>query len=155
MKRLATVVSILVLLVSVPVFACGAKAGAECPMMMKGVEKSAQNLADGVKITIAAKDAGQVKALQTAMAAEVNGDGCGGDCIAHKKGVKRAVENTANGVVLMLTSADKDQVKAIQTYAAEGCGGKGECPHAKGAAAAEGKGECPHMKGAAAKGDRT
>ncbi len=138
MKKLVVIAVALAFLVSVPAFACGAKNaamkdGAACPMMMKGVERSAANLDNGVKITLTAKDAESAKTLQTALAAEMKDDtGC--QCPMHEKGVSKSVENTEKGVILTLTSADKEQVKSLQAYATKMCaGGKGECPMHKNA----------------------
>ena len=155
MKRFFVLAALLALLGSAPALACGAGKGqmaSECPLGMKGIEKSAQNMDNGVKITMSAKDAAAVKQLQAAMASEDKETGC--DCPMHAKGVSHSVQNTSNGVVLTLTSGDKEQVKTLQAFAASNCG-KGECPHAKGARAAESHGECPHAKEAAAKADRT
>jgi TusA-related sulfurtransferase len=170
MKRLVILASILALLVSAPVLACGAgkaaAAGSHCPLAMKGVERTAENVDNGVKVTIASKDPAQVKSLQAAIAEEAKGEG-GCTCAMHAKGVSRSVQNTENGVVLLLTSDDKEQVKTIQAFAAdsgkEGCCShdkgakaadeKGGCQHMKEGKAAEEKGDCPHMK--AMKGDRT
>ena len=134
MKRLVTLLAVLALAVSAPVLACGAKAAGQmagCPMMMKGVERTAQNLDNGVKITMTAKDAEQVKALQASISAEMKGESGCGDCPMHAKNVDKKVENTENGVVVMLTASDAAQVKSIQSFAAKSCGGG--CPHGKGA----------------------
>jgi acylphosphatase len=143
MKRtLLAALSVLALVAS-PALACGAaKAGqvAGCPMGMKGVEKTAQNLDNGVKVTFVAKDAEKVKALQAAMASEIKGEGGCKDCPMHATGVKADVENTSNGMVLTLTSGDASQVQQLQKYAASGCA-KGGCAH--GAEKAN-KGDCPH-----------
>lgn len=153
MKGIIATVALLALVISSPVLACGAKMAGEhgqCPLTMKGIEKAATNLDNGVKLVVTSKDAAQVKALQAAMAAEDKESGC--ECAMHAKGVKRSFENTANGVTILLTSSDKEQVKTLQTFAADAS--KGECPMKHGAQkASEGKGECPHAK--AAKADRT
>lgn len=146
MRKFAAIVAVLALVVSAPALACGNKAaaaaGQQCPLGMKGVEKTATNLDNGVKLTVSSKDAEQVKTLQAAMAAEDKDGGC--QCAMHAKGVQRAIQNTANGVVVTLTSSDREQVKTLQAFAADAC--KGDCPmKGHGAQAAE-KGECPHAK---------
>ncbi len=140
MKRTLLAALSVFALVASPALACGAKAGqmAGCPMTMKGVEKTAQNLDNGVKVTFVAKDAEQVKAMQAAMATEMKGEGCK-DCPVHAKGVKADVENTSNGMVLTLTSGDASQVQQLQKFAAAGCGKGGCAKHAEKA-----DGGCPH-----------
>lgn len=141
MKRLIALVAVFALAVSAPALACGAKAASQmaaaCPMKMKGVERAAQNLDNGVKITLTARDAEQVKALQASVAADVKGEtGCG-DCPMHAANIEKKVENTDSGVVVLLTSSQAEQVKSIQAYAKKNCG-TGCCPHGKGAGAEKG-----------------
>jgi TusA-related sulfurtransferase len=134
MKKLALVLAMFAVVMVSPALACGEHGAkgvqaAGCPMMMKSVQRTASNLDNGVVITMTAKEAEQVKALQEAVAGESKGDtGC--KCPMHAKGVKWEVENTNDGVKLTLTSDDKEQVKDLQTYAAKSC--KGGCPHSKG-----------------------
>lgn len=134
MKRLIVAVAVLVVAVSAPVLACGSKSAdqmAQCPMMMKGVERQATNLDNGVKIVMTAADGELAKTLQARIAGEMKEGGCEG-CPMHAKGVDSKVENTEKGVVVVLTASDKDQVKALQTFAAKNCGsGHGGCPHNK------------------------
>lgn len=153
MKRLVSMLAVFALAISAPALACGKdKAMADCPMGMKGVEKSVANIDNGVKITLTAKDAEQVKAMQAKFADTTKHEGCA--CPMCAEGVKRQVENTANGVILTVTTTDKDQLAKIQAFAANA--GKGECMRHKGEHAAhgdhaaKGAGDCPH-----AKADRT
>ncbi len=136
MKKLALVAAVLALAVASPVLACDhAKAGqtAQCPLMMKGVDRTATNLDNGVTILLTSADAAKVKDLQEKIAAETKAEG-GCDCPMHAKNVKTNVENTATGVKLTLTSDDKEQVKTLQAFAAKNC--KGNCPmHGTGAKA--------------------
>jgi TusA-related sulfurtransferase len=131
MKKLALVLAVMALVAASPVLACGEGKGkmAGCPFGMKGVEKSATNLDNGVTITMKSSDPEKVKALQAAIAAEDKEEG-GCNCPMHAKNTKRVVENTADGVVLTVTTDDKDQVKTLQTFAAKNC--KGGCPMHKG-----------------------
>ncbi len=137
-KHLVAIAAGLALVVSSPALACpacaaSAKAEAQCPMSMKGVERSATNLSNGVVMTLTAPDAASAKALQAAVAADANGAGCA--CPMHSKGVQRSITNTANGVKIQLTSGNADQVKQLQAFAAKNCG---QCPmkgHAHGDAA--------------------
>lgn len=139
MKKLALVAAALVLVIAAPAFGCDhnkatqAAQASQCPFMMKGVDRSAANLDNGVTILLTSKDAAMVKNLQDKMAVEMKGDsGC--DCPMHAKNVKTALENTSDGVKLTITSDDKEQVKVLQAFAAKNC--KGNCPmHSKGAKA--------------------
>ena len=134
MKKLVLVLAIFALAAVAPAVAgCAKHEKADCPMMMKGVERSATNLDNGVVITLTTSDAEQVKALQTKLAEKMEG-GCECGCPVHGKDVKRNLENTDNGVKLTVTSDAKEQVKALQTYASKNCSKEG-CPHAKGAKA--------------------
>ena len=134
MKKLVLVLAILALATMAPAVAgCAKHEKADCPMMMKGVERSATNLDNGVVIVMTASDVEQVKALQTKLAEKME-SGCECGCPVHDKNVKRTLENTENGVKLTVTSDDKDQVKSLQTYASKNCSKEG-CPHAKGAKA--------------------
>jgi len=134
MKKLVLVLAIFALAAVAPAVAgCAKSEKADCPMMMKGVERSATNMDNGVVIMLTASDVEQVKTLQTKMAEKME-SGCDCGCPVHGKNVKRTVENTDNGVKLTLTSDDKDQVKTLQTYASKNCSKEG-CPHAKGAKA--------------------
>lgn len=151
MKRTLLAALSVIALIASPALACGAKAGqaASCPMSMKGVERTATNLDNGVKIAFAAKDAEQAKAVQAAMASEMKDGGCK-DCPMHAEGVQLDAQNTADGVVVTLTSNNAEKVQMLQKYAASGCN-KGGCDRSKGAQKADGG--CPHAAKHA--GDRT
>lgn len=151
MKRTLLAALAILALAASPVLACGGKDGqmAGCPMGMKGVAKTAQNLDNGVKVTFVAKDAEQAKVIQAAMASEMKEEGGCKDCPMHAKGVKADVQNTDNGMVVTLTSGDASQVQQLQKFAASGCGKGGCAKH--GAEKAEGG--CPHAAKQAA--DRT
>jgi hypothetical protein len=150
MKRSLVVFALLALVVSSAAFACDKEAGMktaghECPVSMKGVERTVTNLDNGVRIEMASADPAMIQTLQTKMAAEGKGSCCK-DCVMSNAAWSKKVENTPKGVVVTVTAGSKDEVGKLQTMAAGmtkgGCGHMGEVE----------KGECPHK--AAQKGTK-
>jgi len=146
MKRFL-LLSVLVALIATPAaLACGEHAamkagmGHDCPSMMKGVEKTVTNTADGVRIEIKATDPETVQTLQahmTQMNAENKTGGCCKDCPMSNTAWNRKIENTRDGVVMILTANSPDDITKLQTAAASMT--KGGCSHG----AEAGKIGCP------------
>lgn len=103
--------------------ACGMKGGMTCPMAVEGAESQVANTADGITITITAKDPEAVKKIQEAAAAHVS-DGKFVCCCMGKQGKKGH-------------------------KCGQGCG----CDGKKGAKCGCGKGACSCKGGCACKGD--
>lgn len=109
-----------------------------CPKKMEGVEKTVANTADGVAMTLTAKDPAQVAKLQELAAVHYSGE----KCPSLPKDAVVSYENTAAGVIVRTTSKNPESVKAIQAKHAAGghkCSGKHakekpSAPEAKGAA---------------------
>jgi TusA-related sulfurtransferase len=144
MKRFL-LLSVLIAAIAAPVaLACGNEAamkagmGHDCPSMMKGVERTVTNTADGVRIEMKSSDPEMVQTLQAHMNAENKPGGCCKDCPMSNAAWSRKVENTRDGVVLTMTASSPDDVSKLQTAAASMT--KGGCSH-HGAEA--GKGGCP------------
>lgn len=92
-------------------------AGAGCCAKQEGVQRTAANLDNGVRITITASDPKAVEMIQ-AHAGMAGQDGCG-ECPMKAEGVTRSVEKIATGVVITATAANAETVKALQTHAAK------------------------------------
>ena len=122
----------------------GGKPCAGCPCGMEGVTRSVENLADGVRVTLVAKDPATAEAVRKMMDERHPGKcGCAKcKCPMALKGVDRKVEATADGVVMTVTAQDPETVKEIQAHLSAEAAGAG--PH-KGC-----KKECPRMRKAAA-----
>jgi hypothetical protein len=89
-----------------------AKHSASCCAQAAGVERSVEKLADGVRITMTAKDAKTV-----AMVQECADKGCkDASCPMSAKGVTRKVEKTATGVVITATATDPALVTSLQNH---------------------------------------
>ncbi|MBP7147802.1 MAG: hypothetical protein KBD01_09670 [Acidobacteria bacterium] len=155
MKRFLVLAALVALVAAPAALACDRMAQAAsaehgCPFAMKGVERTVNNLNNGVEIVMKASDVEVVKALQTkvggcAKSAAAQAD-CGKDCLMGEHASwTRKIENTDRGVKVILTASSPDDVQQIQSLAATMA--KGGCAHAHGAK----KGDCPH----AAQGDRT
>jgi len=112
-----------------------------CPCKMEGVTRSVENLGDGVKVTLSAKDPKLVAMIQ-----EKVGKREEGDCPMMSENVNRSVETTSDGIVMTLTSGDAEMVKKLQSHAAaeakgHDCAGhraKMDCQHKQE--------DCPHHK---------
>ncbi|HPC82641.1 MAG TPA: hypothetical protein P5234_05450 [Thermoanaerobaculaceae bacterium] len=136
MKRLLFVLG-LVLLVAMPIMADDH----EGCLRAKGMQRTVENLDNGVRITLHCENA-ELRAEAQARAAK----GCGSACPMSAKGVVRTVENTEDGAVITATSSDPEQVKALQKHAARECdhGTAKACDHGK----EQAKGHtCPHRHG--------
>lgn len=133
MKRVSIIVLILaaaLVLVSLPVLAgdqCGAKSpgcskdgspcckdGGSCCKGVQGAKWSAENLQDGVKITVLAEDKAMVEKLQKSPA-----DSCAKGSAFDAPGVTRTVEKISDGLVITATSKDAGLVKKMQVCASK------------------------------------
>jgi len=118
------------------VVAWPAMAGGVCCSKDQGVTRQVENLPNGVRITITAKDPQMVAKLQSH---EGNcGSGCK-ECPMHAQGVERKVEKTEAGVVITATASDSKQVEALQKHAA--AMGTASCQKERARAAGCAKGE--------------
>lgn len=150
MKRVA-IFAVLVALAALPLLAGDTAAkDSSCCMKGAGIERAVVNIDNGVKITVTAKDATAIAAVQEKTAACSKG-GCK-DCPMHAEGVTRTVEKTASGVIITATASTPELVKKLQDHSAHMA--SAGCEHKAGSAAccAKGKGAkagcCAH--GAAA-----
>ncbi len=140
MKNLLLVAAALV--VAATAFA-GEKPCAGCPCGMEGVTRSVENLDDGARVTLTAKDPETAEKVQKMMderhPGKCNCAKC--KCPMMLEGVERKVEATADGVVMTVTAQDPETVKKIQAHLTEFAGSgphkgcKKECPRRKKAAA--------------------
>lgn len=106
----------------------GEHGSAGCCQAQTGVERTVIQLSDGVRVTLAAKDAATIEKLHShaGICAE---KGCG-DCPMHAEGVTRSVEKTDTGVTITATSTDADLVAKLQQHAGrQGC--KAQQPSSK------------------------
>ncbi len=122
----------------------GGKPCAGCPCGMEGVTRSVENLDDGVRVTLVAKDPETAETVRKMMDSRHPGKcGCAKcACPMMSAGVDRKVEGTADGVVMTVTSQDPETVKKIQEHLSVEAAGAG--PH-KGC-----KKDCQRMRKAAA-----
>lgn len=120
MVRRALLCVIAAAVAAVPVLA-GEVSGSNCCMTQPGVERTVAQLADGVRITLTARDKATVETLQ-ARTATCPREACG-DCPMHAEGVTRTVEKTESGVTITATSSDQALVAKLQQHveAAAGC----------------------------------
>ncbi len=151
MKRFA-ILAVLATFVALPLFAAvAASDDAGCCMKAAGTERTVEKLDNGVRITVTAKDATTIAAVQERTANCQKGS-CK-DCPLHAEGVTRSVEKTATGVVITATTSDPELVKQLQAHSA-GMTAAG-CEHKAGMAGCCTKGKaaksgCAHGAGAAA-----
>jgi len=129
-----------------------------CPCTWEGVTTTAENLDNGVRMTLAAEDADTVTRMQEYMASKAEGGCCGhghgkghaeghgsGDAehpwaVLHADAVTRTVENLDNGVKVLFSSGCPHHQGLVQEAA------KQKVEHmAERGEAAEGHG-CPHKK---------
>lgn len=119
--------------IALALLASGAPAAAheeDCPGHLAGVERSFEQLNDGVRITFTASGAqanpelvGKVQKMVAAHASRM------ADCHC-MTGVQTSVDNLANGARLTVTSSDADTVKKLKTMHSEkGCPKRGAKPH--------------------------
>lgn len=100
------------------------------PAGLKDVEKAVKNTANGVEITMTAKDKTAVEKVQQMAVDHYSGKtGMKNDCPCRVSGAETAVENTADGVKVTITGKAPGIVKKIQELAARkgcNCGKHGE-----------------------------
>lgn len=127
------------------------KAGAKkcanktCPEAMEGVETVAKNTADGVEITMTARNEETIAKLQELTLVHYsNKETMEKDCPSRVEGAGSRIENTATGVKVFITGKTPEAVKKIQAASAKEHS-KAGCPeeHGKKVAKASKKYACP------------
>jgi hypothetical protein len=119
MKRIAPFAVLVALVALSPFAAASAPDGAGscapgCCAKAAGVERTAETIDNGVKITITAQDATAIAAIQERTESCRPG-GCK-SCPMGAEGVTRSVEKTANGVVITATASDPELVQRLQSH---------------------------------------
>ncbi len=104
-----------------------AAAHEDCPCHLAGVERSFEELNDGVRVTFIATDA-QTKPELVAKVQKMVADHAARMADCHcMAGVQTSIENLANGARLTVTSSDADTVKKLKTMHSEkGCPKRGK-----------------------------
>lgn len=127
------------------------KAGAKkcankmCPEAMEGVETAARNTADGIEITMTARNEETIAKLQELTLVHYsNKETMEKDCPSRVEGAEARIENTATGVKVHITGKTPEAVKKIQAASAKEHS-KAGCPekHGKKEAKASKKYACP------------
>ena len=118
----------------------------DCPCKWEGVTRAAENLDNGVKLTLEAEDADLVAKLQAHMAKKAEGGGCGHGkgaddkpwAVLHSDAVTRTAENLDNGVKIDFTAGCPHLQGKLQEAATAMIGHRGS------AADANAGGGCQH-----------
>ncbi len=127
------------------------KAGAKkcankmCPEAMEGVETAARNTADGIEITMTARNEETIAKLQELTLVHYsNKETMEKDCPSRVEGAAAKIENTASGVKVYITGKTPEVVKKIQAASAKEHS-KAGCPreHGKKEAKAAKRYACP------------
>lgn len=130
MKRFLIIAALIAFAISTPVLACGGGCSAHkanqtaaakgfcIKCATHGVEKSVNNLDNGVEIHFAVADRAAAEKLYKAIQAhEKEVISCAGQCPVKAKGVERNVKLVKDGVVFVATSPDAEMAKYLQERA--------------------------------------